>query len=700
MNIIRGTDSNPHLSDELIKALSSLSLNGTLYLGFPIISIDDETNHCDVMFLSEKYGIIVFDFNNRNFSNYEEIETTHDKLYLALKSKLTQHMELTKKEGRERVLDIPIEIILFSHNIPNNFKEDSSIICANPNNLKEAIFLLSDKLDPKYIQPLKAAIDSVKTIKPRKKRAGVSKIDSKGGKLKIIEREIANLDKWQLEAAIETPEGPQRIRGLAGSGKTVVLARKAAYLHGQHPDWNIVVTYNTRSLHQQIKELIRRFYYDQCLDEPNWDKIRIIHAWGGRAEGIYSQIAEYYNIKPKTFLEAKSKYGYNNALRGVCNELLEELNNIQEKKEPLYDALLIDEAQDLPMSFFRIAYEVVKKQKRIIWAYDELQNLGGYSMRSPEDLFGKENGIPRVSLKNKQKEPKQDIILPVCYRNTKWALTVAHALGFGVYREKGLVQIFNDADLWDDIGYELEGDFDKPNECVKLKRKEECSPSFFNKHLTPEDSIKCQLFEDSDSQYDWMIKDIKKNLEEQEIEEDDILIILTDPLTGRKEAPVIMQKLLDQGLNAHIVGITNDKETVFIKKSIAISGIHRAKGNEAPLVYIVNSQYCFDGIELSRKRNILFTAITRSRAWVRILGFNEYNNDMNQLLKEFNKIVEKNYCLEFLVPTDEELDKLRQIHRDRTQDSKERIEKAKKYKKFIESLPEDERKLIEEGDFL
>ena len=35
----------------------------------------------------------------------------------------------------------------------------------------------------------------------------------------------------QGRAVIETVEGVQRIRGLAGSGKTIVLALKAAYLH-------------------------------------------------------------------------------------------------------------------------------------------------------------------------------------------------------------------------------------------------------------------------------------------------------------------------------------------------------------------------------------------------------------------------------------------------------------------------------------
>ena len=60
-------------------------------------------------------------------------------------------------------------------------------------------------------------------------------------------------------AAFEIPDGPQRIRGLAGSGKTVVLALKAAYLHSQHPSWHIAVTFYTRALAQQYKEMITNF---------------------------------------------------------------------------------------------------------------------------------------------------------------------------------------------------------------------------------------------------------------------------------------------------------------------------------------------------------------------------------------------------------------------------------------------------------
>ena len=108
------------------------------------------------------------------------------------------------------------------------------------------------------------SLQKIASIKPRKKRENVKNSGSKGDIIKKIEKEIANLDQWQKKAALEIVDGPQRIRGLAGSGKTIVLALKAAYLHAQYPEWDIVVTYYTRSLWQQYRDLITHCKY--CLD--------------------------------------------------------------------------------------------------------------------------------------------------------------------------------------------------------------------------------------------------------------------------------------------------------------------------------------------------------------------------------------------------------------------------------------------------
>src|SRR3546814_1304624 len=80
---------------------------------------------------------------------------------------------------------------------------------------------------------------SLSSIRKSRSKREVYREDSRGAKLKSLENSIATLDHRQNKAVIETVDGVQRIRGLAGSGKTIVLALKAAYLHTQYPNWRL-----------------------------------------------------------------------------------------------------------------------------------------------------------------------------------------------------------------------------------------------------------------------------------------------------------------------------------------------------------------------------------------------------------------------------------------------------------------------------
>src|SRR5256885_8801363 len=57
--------------------------------------------------------------------------------------------------------------------------------------------------------------------------------------------------------------------------------------------------------------------------------------------------------------------------------------------------------------------------------------------------------------------------------------------------------------------------------------------------------------------------------------------------------------------------------------------------------------YCASGNRIDVKRNILFTAITRSKAWVRIYGVGP---KMDILRSEFDAIRRRNFELEFKYP--------------------------------------------------
>lgn len=474
LEIIRGTIRNPKAMESLIDGLNKLNDDGTLYAGYPVIATADSSHTVEALLISSNFGLVAFNFSNGT-ENFNSVKDSQDHIYYLIEGNLNKHESL--RNGRKLAI-IPNVISFYptEGNCPEN-ENESQYKFADQTSLLD-VLSTCNPISEEYFRPLCAAIQRVTSIKPIKKRVNVKHIDSKGAILKKIEKEIANLDQWQKKAAIEVPDGPQRIRGLAGSGKTVVIALKAAYLHSQHPDWNIIVTYHTRSLNQQFKDLIERFTLEHSGDKPNWEKLRILHSWGSVNEpGVYSDIANTLNILPMDYTTAKSKYGMSGAFEGICTHTLTYMN--QGDFKPIYDAVLIDEAQDLPIPFFKMIFLATKPPKLIVWAYDELQNLSNTIMAPVDQLFGTdENGTPLVSVTNDENKARRDIILPVCYRNTPWALTLAHALGFGIYR-KELVQLFDELSLWKDVGYDVKSGSLTFGSHVTLERGTDSSPTYF-----------------------------------------------------------------------------------------------------------------------------------------------------------------------------------------------------------------------------
>lgn len=102
-------------------------------------------------------------------------------------------------------------------------------------------------------------------------------VSSRKDVLDKIERRLYELDTQQEQLGKQIPPGPQRIRGIAGSGKTVILAQRAAHLHLKHPEWDIAFIFFTRSLYEQIRREVDRWLQRfsngrVTLDEPNDDK--------------------------------------------------------------------------------------------------------------------------------------------------------------------------------------------------------------------------------------------------------------------------------------------------------------------------------------------------------------------------------------------------------------------------------------------
>jgi superfamily I DNA and RNA helicase len=317
----------------------------------------------------------------------------------------------------------------------------------------------------------------------------------------------------------------------------------------------------------------------------------------------------------------------------------------------------------------------------LVYAYDELQNLSGSSLPPPEEIFGNdERGQPLVTFGD---DRRRDVILQKCYRNSRPVLVSAHGLGFGIYRnapqatDTGLVQMFDYPALWEEIGYKVrEGQLAK-GQHVALERTAETSPRFLEEHSDIDDLVQFIRFDSEAQQNEWLIQQIQRNLEEDELRHDDIIVIHSDPRTARGSTGPIRRQLFKAGIQTHLAGVDTDADVFFRTDtpSVTFTGIYRAKGNEAGMVYVINAQDCNGtGTGLASLRNRLFTAITRSKAWVRVIG---YGPRMQGLIDEFEALKQHGFVLDFNYPNDALLSRLRVVHRDLSPQEKQRLEKKK-----------------------
>ncbi|BDU04602.1 DEAD/DEAH box helicase [Nocardia cyriacigeorgica] len=671
LEVVYGESRDRSTAQRLAELLRPVVREGTIYLAYPVLNTADERVEIDALLVSKDHGLVAFllaDEMPATTADWSRFVETQDRLYAAIDTNLRRHDGL--RQGRRLVVE-PVTATLFPSPVQPPADVDGYF-----GELEAVADFVSQQppIDDNIKRNLEAALQRVSTIKPAKRRAGVATTTSRGAKMKEIEKGIANLDRWQKAAAIESADGPQRIRGLAGSGKTVVLSLKAAYWHVQHPEWNIVLTFASRALYQQIDDLVTRFTFEHSNDQPDYAKLRILHSWGSQTRvGVYALMARALGEPVRDFAYARAQYGGDDPFGGICRELLAVAQT--RVVQPIFHAVLIDEAQDLPPEFFQLLYLFTHEPKRIVWGYDELQKLSEAAMPTTQELFGVDaDGATRVSLDGPADGPRRDIVLPVCYRNTPWALATAHALGTGIYRKPdGLIQHPDEPKLWSDIGYQIVSGELELGSPVTLARRPDASPSYFDNLLVAEDSVMINTFSSESQQDRWVADQIWKNLNEDELEPDDILIVLPDSYTSKTRGNQIMRALSRLRIRSHLVGVTNSRDAVFAPDSVAIAHIYRAKGNEAPMVYVMDAQYADKERNLVTRRNILFTAITRSRAWVRIVG---WGPGVERLLAETKQVIENGYRLKFTIPTGAELKELRHIYRDRTAEHEENIRRA------------------------
>lgn len=625
----------------IIVLLRKKEIQYDIYYGYPIIDEDDKKSYVKGIIILENKIMLLYE-------NQEEKEVYGSCLmnYLTLDNSLFKITRNYDKYVEE------IDLFKFNEEYLNKVIKDKEI-----------------KFEMNEIRKINRAIQKAYNLSSDDDRE-ISSKDTLGYKLKERNTYIGNYDSTQFNMVESDIKIHQRIRGLAGSGKTILMLKKLARTHYMYPELNLAFIFYTKSLKEDVIKKFKRFYKDyDRFNEPNMQKVKIYHAWGGKGnKGFYSEICEFLNYTPLTYGDLKR---HKDPFDFACERLLTELD--KNENNNFFDMIFIDEAQDFSLSFFKLCLKVLKKEVAeiknkiktgfLIYAYDELQSLReDVTIPTKNQIFGKNTEC-------------EDINLSISYRTPVEILVSAHAIGLGVYRkienneETPLVN-FVDKETLVDMGYINENGEMNEGEKVKLKRREEKKGIEIDKPLS---------FENEYDEYNAVVENMIELLENQDVKSQDIMIIDLDESylqhDYEKFSKIFYEKIRKKeklkDISLNLVNKSNPNR-VKIENSITYTTIYRAKGNEANLVFVLNC----DSISLTSRnsvaRNKIFTAMTRAKwkVWL-------YGKEMNEYSYEIEKVKENNYKLEFIYPTKEQRKKIKQLG-DKEEKDKNNIEEIAK----------------------
>lgn len=585
--------------ENLYKKLKSNDVYSYVYCGYPLTNIDNSHSFMKGMAITE-YGIVILYQN--------EIE------------KQNNIRDLIKN-----LMDSPsLSDKYLSNQIP--------IITLNVEDIDYSLIFSEDKpkLSIEDIDSINEIIQHVQGLIKNDDREVLNE-NSLGAIIKNRSVLTKKLDEEQFDTLYRNNNDNLRIRGLAGSGKTILLVKKLAYLHFRDREKRLAYVFYTKSLKQYIETMFKEFYREfEKTKEPDMSKVLIMHAWGNsNVPGFYSTICSKFDVEYKTWSDGD--------FESACRDCIDKLpqGNIN-----VFDYVFVDEAQDFRINFYKLARKSLNPLGKLIYAYDELQTLNDYNSKMPtkKEIFGEDECLDRN--------------LRYCYRSPNEILVTAHALGLGIYHKNsgGEIEFINyvdDLDVLRGVGYIEESGELRPGKDVVLKRDKLINEVHSNNIITFKGSL--------EEQYAFVVEEINNLIENEDILTDDLLIIDLDSIKVTENFIKFrdeLWKFTDQdGDHVYNTNIVNkDRAISFrLRDSIPYTTIFRAKGNEANIVFILNANK-LNMVEMFN-RNRIFTAMTRAKFRVYILGDGDY---MDEILEEINEVKNKDYKLQFKCLSEQE----------------------------------------------
>lgn len=581
-------------------------LDSEIYFDFPLYKDDEEKLVVSpLMLVSRLYGVIIFflsDTNERDAdTKLPENDLALENIYSQIYSRLLKQKNLRRNR---KDLKISVESAIFAPYVDSgkDYETESQIIVSKAG-LENFIEQFEAPIDEEIFSETASTIEGGKGLIRLKPRDTVGFAEN--SKVQIISRlesSIARFDSNQLGSCVNEVEGIERIRGLAGSGKTVVLAMKVAITHLRHPDKKILYTFSTKALYQHVKRLITRFYRQFDDLDPDFDNaIDILHAWGGgNTPGVYYNACVNNSAKYLNFAEAY-RFSPNEPFSYACKTLL---SSTEVKQQ--YDYVFVDEAQDFDSNFLKLCLSLTHQDK-MVFGLDVFQNIFQTNAPSIEEILGEGKSL------------SLDKFLNSCYRTPGATLVCAHAIGLGIYRTP--VQAIKTAEDWTNLGYQVEGEHGKnfiSGEEVIVSRTEETSPTLYD--ADKDSIIVTQTLNDLIEECNWVATRINNDINTEGLNASDILVICADDKNFKNYYNHLSSQLSNFDIDVNNVNADKFNISDFsVDNKVTYSTIHKAKGNEGYSVYIIGSESLYHNPNV-KNRNLLFTAMTCTKGWLTMTG--------------------------------------------------------------------------------
>jgi hypothetical protein len=394
--------------------------------------------------------------------------------------------------------------------------------------------------------------------------------------------DIKTMDLHQENLAKQIGDKNRLIRGVAGSGKTIILASRAKMLSKQNPDWKILILCYNISLSNAIQQMI-----NHMLNEP---------------EDLFDFDTDVKSVRNQNIVVRNFHSWLKNDLRIRETQLPEMIEKIEKKETilPTYDAILIDEGQDFEADWLKLVGLLISADTQsLLLVEDRAQTIYKRKRSYVQDIG--------LSFQGRSK------VLSINYRNTRQIVKFA----WDFYREHSIFK--NKV-----VNRDLDGEIIAPQS---------------TKRNGPDTGIvKAANFFD---EMRMVSRQIKKLNEERKVPLEEILILYRVKRTHKYPIiDIIKRSLAESSIPFYWITENDVSKRSFEKEDgkVKISTIDSSKGLDFQAVFIVNVDSMPFPLEDDREREVslFYIGMTRAKEYLCLSysGESEFTQYLDQILIE------------------------------------------------------------------